>query len=236
MSLIIGLASDVHSRHGTILPDPPEGIDLYVLAGDIGNPYTIREEIKKFDVPVAYIAGNHEYYGENFEYVQEEVFNNTESCYNNHTLVVKGRRIHLCTLWTHLYDDHIRMLYSTGLNDRRMIDNWSSKKANREHKKSIEFLYDVVEEGDIVFTHHSPSFQSTAKQWIGNIYNPCFHTDLEDLIKEKRPALWGHGHIHDPMDYMIGDTRIVANPYGYPLERKTLNFQHGPYEVKVLEV
>ena len=27
-----------------------------------------------------------------------------------------------------------------------------------------------------------------------------------------------HGHIHSQQDYMIGDTRVVCNPRGYPDE------------------
>jgi hypothetical protein len=27
--------------------------------------------------------------------------------------------------------------------------------------------------------------------------------------------LWTHGHTHEKFDYMIGGTRVVANPRGY---------------------
>ena len=27
--------------------------------------------------------------------------------------------------------------------------------------------------------------------------------------------LWVHGHMHDPVDEMLGNTRIIANPHGY---------------------
>ena len=38
------------------------------------------------------------------------------------------------------------------------------------------------------------------------------------------PALWVHGHMHDPVDEWVGDTRIIANPHGYSrVEGHTFN-------------
>lgn len=31
--------------------------------------------------------------------------------------------------------------------------------------------------------------------------------------------LWVHGHMHNASDYVIGDTRVVCNPKGYPGEK-----------------
>lgn len=31
------------------------------------------------------------------------------------------------------------------------------------------------------------------------------------------PSVWIHGHIHANRDYVIGGTRVIANPRGYPL-------------------
>jgi Icc-related predicted phosphoesterase len=31
-----------------------------------------------------------------------------------------------------------------------------------------------------------------------------------------KAGLWIHGHIHTSSDYVIGGTRVVANPRGYP--------------------
>jgi hypothetical protein len=33
-----------------------------------------------------------------------------------------------------------------------------------------------------------------------------------------------HGHLHRPADYLIGDTRIISNPRGYPDEIKDTSF------------
>jgi len=42
------------------------------------------------------------------------------------------------------------------------------------------------------------------------------HNEYDQFIKDSpNIKLWCHGHIHKSKDYMIGDTRVVANPYGY---------------------
>ena len=45
-----------------------------------------------------------------------------------------------------------------------------------------------------------------------------FASDLEELVIESGVLLCVHGHIHSQSDYRIGDTRIIANPRGYPRE------------------
>jgi hypothetical protein len=41
------------------------------------------------------------------------------------------------------------------------------------------------------------------------------------MVGDKAPQLRLHGHIHAGRDYQIGNTRIVANPRGYPGPRGT---------------
>jgi Icc-related predicted phosphoesterase len=41
---------------------------------------------------------------------------------------------------------------------------------------------------------------------------------LESLVLASNALLWVHGHIHSQSDYHIGETRVIANPRGYPRE------------------
>ena len=46
--------------------------------------------------------------------------------------------------------------------------------------------------------------------------NGGYASELSDYILDHpQIKVWCHGHIHYAFDYMIGDTRIVCNPYGY---------------------
>ena len=38
------------------------------------------------------------------------------------------------------------------------------------------------------------------------------------------PRLWIHGHTHGSKDYMLGDTRVICNPGGYPHRWENPNF------------
>jgi hypothetical protein len=46
--------------------------------------------------------------------------------------------------------------------------------------------------------------------------NGGYHSHLEYFIMD-HPQIktWVHGHMHDAVDYMIGETRILSNPRGY---------------------
>jgi hypothetical protein len=45
-------------------------------------------------------------------------------------------------------------------------------------------------------------------------------------VIESRAALWIHGHVHTAQDYRLGETRVLCNPRGYPVENNT-GFQGG---------
>jgi Icc-related predicted phosphoesterase len=88
-----------------------------------------------------------------------------------------------------------------------------------EHIKTKEWIDLWINDSNsgknVVISHHSPSTRSTAPEYVGDIINPAFCSDLDDWIKERDVSLWIHGHCHNSSDYYIGDTRVVCNPYGY---------------------
>jgi Icc-related predicted phosphoesterase len=67
----------------------------------------------------------------------------------------------------------------------------------------------------VVVSHHAPHPKSVEPyremplpDWAPGFYG----SDLRWLIERHRPAAWIHGHVHVPVDYLVGDTRIVSNP------------------------
>jgi hypothetical protein len=38
------------------------------------------------------------------------------------------------------------------------------------------------------------------------------------MVESSGAALWIHGHLHRADDYVIGSTRVLCNPRGYPDE------------------
>lgn len=97
------------------------------------------------------------------------------------------------------------------------------------HKKTVRFIESVLaqpHDGEtVVVTHHAPSLRSlngydhAAETLALRDLDWCYASDLERLmIGDNAPALWVHGHIHGNRDYIVGKTRIVSNPRGYPMQ------------------
>jgi Icc-related predicted phosphoesterase len=85
------------------------------------------------------------------------------------------------------------------------------------NEKAVRFLKGL-DNGcppDVVVTHHAPTRKSIVPSWRGHNLNRFFVTELDMLIKEMKPKLWVHGHMHNSIDYTAWDTRIVCNPFGY---------------------
>ena len=56
--------------------------------------------------------------------------------------------------------------------------------------------------------------------------------DIANLIGNHQPDLWGHGHIHDSVDFAINKTLIISAPLGYVDERSE---GYCPLEVSLPE-
>ena len=39
---------------------------------------------------------------------------------------------------------------------------------------------------------------------------------IGDAVEQSGAKLWIHGHTHGSRDYMLGQTRVICNPRGYP--------------------
>jgi hypothetical protein len=88
----------------------------------------------------------------------------------------------------------------------------------------------------VVVTHHAPSFESvhekyrTVNDWD---YNYGFASYNEDVILDyPEIKVWVHGHMHDPFDYTLGETRVICNPRGYiGYEPKARDYRLKYFEV-----
>jgi hypothetical protein len=63
----------------------------------------------------------------------------------------------------------------------------------------------------------APSFLSVNEKYKNDsVNNGAYASDLNDMILDNENIkVWIHGHMHDPVDYMIGNTRVISNPRGY---------------------
>ena len=211
-----------------IIRDMPKLADTLMLAGDIltvkvGSPVveTIVNEFSQNWKKVFFVFGNHCFYNQNIlestKYFEELVskFDNFTLLQTGKVVEYEGRRFLGDTFW--FPDSPLHYLYKQELNDFRLIKNLEPY-IYEQNTKFQEFLKNELREGDIVMTHHLPSYTIIHPNYKGDPLNRFYATECFDIIEERKPALWIHGHSHHFNDQMLANTRIVANPRGYPRE------------------
>jgi predicted phosphodiesterase len=224
----IQILSDVHfefhrdSGRSFVESLDPDGVDVLVLAGDIAVGAELPTALELFcrrysEARVVYVNGNHEFYGTD----RASVVALCREAGRRHqnltwldvsTAEISGQRFLGAPLWfapsSEAFGFRHRM---TDFSVIRGFESW----VYEENARAVAFLRDELGEGDVVVTHHLPSFTSVAPRFVGNPLNPFFVCDLEPLIRERRPRLWIHGHTHCSMRYDIGSTTVACNPFGY---------------------
>lgn len=198
----------------------------------------INEEFAKYN-RVIYICGNHEYYHGYYDTsrnaLKAELPSNVHFL-ENESVELDGVHFWGATMWTNMHGGNPLTMETVqnGLNDFRLIKfehshqkngYWTSRftvhDAIREYNYSVQqlksFLADHQDDKVVVVTHHAPSALSVNPKYKEDYHlNGGYHNHLEDLIMDNTQIkYWVHGHMHDPVDYTIGETRVLANPRGY---------------------
>jgi hypothetical protein len=176
---------------------------------------------------VVYVPGNHEFWGPGINPFHgwkrlkkiEREFPNFHAL-NNELLELDGQRFYGGTMWFPEPPERlVAMKFKKRWPDYFYVEKFEPwvYDSNRLFRENFQ----VVQPGDVVVTHHMPSYQSVAPRYAGDPSNHFYLTPMEDLILAHQPAVWVHGHTHDNFDYRIGETRVVCNPFGYPHEMAT---------------
>jgi len=188
---------------------------------------------------VIYVAGNHEFYrgkwNETIEVLRAECAR-YENIYflECDTKVIEDVTFTGGTLWTDCNKGDPLTLHGLSgcMNDFGVITNDAAGFTKlrpihtvHRHEKTKGYIKNVLDntEGKVVVVgHHAPSALSVHVRFIRDtIMNGGFYSDLSEFILDHpKIVLWTHGHMHDPWDYMIGDTRVVCNPRGYVGEER----------------
>jgi Icc-related predicted phosphoesterase len=240
------IVSDVHIpqwvMRGSLPPfvaDPTA--DLLILAGDVCNGLPnapslswLRSLSDSGDWPqgILMVLGNHDYYGLDLvraaDLWRDTLASTRIQLLARERVKVGAVRIAGGTLWTD-YDranPFAMMLARQSLSDHFCIENGSSKALPdamlAAHYADLQFIMDQApgSESDplVVVTHHAPSLRSVSPDFEGDAINPAFVSDLEYVMRDLRPNVWVHGHVHSRHDYSVDATRVVCNPMGYPGE------------------
>jgi Icc-related predicted phosphoesterase len=211
--------------------------DVVVLAGDIHTKARAPNWAASVfpQVPVIYVAGNHEFYGGTLDQTNLAIRDECAKFGNVHYLdcgefIFKGARFLGVTLWTDfslfgsenrsgamvdagrvMNDYQLIRLASAGYRKLRPAD---TAKLHAEQKAWLAQKLDEPFAGPtVVVTHTAPSRRSVAPEYASDPVSAAFASRLDELVSKAK--LWIHGHTHTSFDHQIGQCRVVANPLGY---------------------
>jgi len=207
---------------------------VLILAGDIGNKYSAVDWIKNLSPRfrhIIYVLGNHDYWGGHLQELPGKLREKFSDFPNIHFLerdvvILDGVRFLGTTLWTDFDREDPLSLYNfcRFMRDCDKIRTGAYRRIQsedilQEFKRSKHFLEEnlrVSFDGKtVVVTHHGPSDMSVHQKYNHASGNEYYVSDLTDLIFGYEPEYWIHGHTHERIDYSLGKTRVIVNPFGY---------------------
>lgn len=230
---VLILAGDICESR-SMQKDYKRSIDVDHAPGNFPCWDFFNVECAKYN-KVFYVMGNHEHYHGKFHKTYDEIKSILPS---NITLLEKevveynGVIFLGGTLWTDIDKGNPLSVLTIKdfMNDYKTIHNFYPAKnvyykltpnvTMDEHRKTKEYFKCILEmhrdKPVVVITHMAPSFQSVHEKYKGSASNAGFASAMDDFILDhENIRVWVHGHMHDPLDYMIGNTRVLANPRGY---------------------
>jgi predicted phosphodiesterase len=231
----IQVASDLHldalaRRFPEYLPVTHTDSDVLVLAGDIHAGTNAIDTFANWPVPVVYVHGNHEAYGQQYAALprllsQRAAATQVRYLEKNEWIVGDVRFLGAC-LWTDyaLYGDPLESMKmaSACMSDHTLImaaekEHFSPEHALAEHQNTVTWLIERLAAPfngkTVVVTHHGVAPASIHRRFDGNPINAGFVSDLRHIVE--LADIWIHGHVHDSFDYRVGRARVIANPRGY---------------------
>lgn len=231
-----------------VLIEPHPKADVLILAGDIHTGVNAIQHFRDWPVPVLYVPGNHEFYGQAWEMARAALKQAAEGTsirvLDNDALHIGGVRFLGATLWTDYAVDRGRPaasameLAGSYLKDHfeiRSLEGDGAKKfitpaqMRQDHQASRSWLEGELEQDfpgkTVVISHHAPHRLSIHRKYVGHPLTPAFASDLSDLMHQA--DLWIHGHAHDSFNYQVGRCKVVSNPAGYVLNRNEIASSQG---------
>ena len=196
------------------------------------------------------VMGNHEHYRGRFDKTYDELKSllpGNVSLLENECEEYEGVLFLGATLWTDLNKGDPITVYTIKnfMNDYKVVQNFYPAKnlyhkltpdhTAEVHRKTKQYFKTILEMNRdkpvVVITHMAPSFMSVNEKYLHDtVTNGGYASDMSEFILDHdNIKVWVHGHMHDPVDYMIGDTRVLANPRGYVPWESDNGFQPGQY-------
>jgi predicted phosphodiesterase len=232
--------SDLHLEFSALHIPNTDKADVTLLIGDIHTGIrgvqwaanTIESE------HIIYILGNHEYYGGKYPDTLDKIRAEAEKyspnfhVLENESVVIDDVTFFGCTLWTDFalfgdatvgkfdcyekINDYKHITLGNADRHRKIVpadtENW--------HHVSVDALraglYDEeIDSKRVICTHHAPSPKSLSPRFFSDPTSAAYASSLDGFVAYSGARYWFHGHLHDSVDYTLGDTQVISNPRGY---------------------
>lgn len=226
--------------------------DAIVMPGDIGIGVAGLEWARQAmpNSEIIFVPGNHEYYHGDIQQTEAEMAEAAQRLgihyLQNSTHRIGDVQFIGATLWT---DFQVFGLgdewFCLDAAKRQMRDftgliangpsNFTVHRSRELHQKSLAFIERELafpaKGKRVVVTHHAPSLQSSHPRFQRSLLVGAFASSLEHVAT--LADLWLHAHMHDPVDYLIGECRVYCNPRGYVSARGSERASWTPELVEV---
>ena len=244
LQVVSDLHNEVHRhREEASLPTLPDaGADVLVLAGDIDNGTRgvdwAAEQVERLDIPAVYVLGNHEFYGEQYPALLDDIRERAQGkgiyVLEQDAVVLDGVRFLGATLWTDFAGDGTipvaKAMPAVGqtMPDYRCIqaggegEVLTPERTRECHRQTRAWLHETLCSGSalptVVVTHAAPLLDCSHPEYGMDALTTAFVSDLHPLLSETGPDVWIHGHTHANTDLYYCGVRVLSNQRGYPDE------------------
>lgn len=221
--------------------------DILILSGDISYLRNDFYENPFFDYvsqnwkTVYWLPGNHEFYCgidmSEYDFSDTIAIRKNVFLLNNKTIEINDVHFIFSTFWSEIQKNEAKFI-ERNVSDFHLIvsdgQKLTAKKFNELHKTSLQFLKKETKRlktrKKIIVTHHLPSNQCNATEFLGSKINSAFCTELTGFVKECEADYWIYGHSHRNIpEFQIGKTKMVTNQFGYIQYDEQKQFKRDAY-------
>lgn len=249
----IQVVSDIHLEfldsdefHLIIEPSAP----ILVMAGDIGThscyllPTFLNYVSASFET-VLWVLGNHEYYAEGSESMDDILKKLRGICppnvkiLDNEVFELDDIMFIGSTLWSHIHAENAEKIQCQ-VSDYHYINRKPNvlltvNDVNRKHDECMVFISKSVKQAadknkrTVIITHHAPIFVGASDpQYEMNNIQSAFASDAAMQLDNNDASivLWICGHTHHNFKIKHKHYNIMSNQFGYEGEHSGLGYRY----------
>lgn len=241
--------SDIHLEHHpnqifyidrvNIMDDEATNVKYnLILAGDIGSPlnnnyWDFLEQVNQMFDRVFLICGNHEYYGDSIDNINNMIRNKiaNQRLHNvyfldNDYMLIDNIMIVGATLWSFIPVE-ARLPILQHLNDYTYIQSFTIDDCNQKFQQSKDHIARCLDKAQelnisnkIIITHHAPLMNGTSAPVYKSLTNHAFATNLDQLLEQATHWVYGHTHYNPKQPIR---SNLHTNQVGYNWTNSTYN-------------